>query len=118
MIDPAQLISALASGFVPLHGKCIIELEEVPTMAGLLHIPDTARERRLYSQVTGKTASGDVACPGKVLAMTPRKNPETGELIEELFSTGDTVWVMLLMEDLNQKAICTRNERVYAILEN
>lgn len=116
MIDPAQLVSALASGFIPLPGKCIIEWDTIPTMAGLIHIPQTAQRRGL--EVRGKSVSGDVAAPGRVLAMTPTRSRTTGELLLEDFKTGDRVWVMLLASDMDKKVVCTLNTRVYAVLEN
>jgi len=116
---PSQLLSNAVShqGFRPLSGRCVIKLDETPTMAGLLHIPDTARGLRMITETSKSGVRGDIAYMGEVLAMTPRKN-KSGEWKEEQFKTGDKVWVMLLMEDLDERIICTRVERVYAVLEN
>lgn len=116
---PSQLLESAVShsGFRPISGRCVIRLNETPTMAGLLHIPDSARGLRAINQVKGGSVYGDVAYMGEVLAMTPRKNNQ-GEWKEEQFRVGDTVWVMLLMGDLEEQIICTRVERVYAVLEN
>lgn len=114
----SQLLQYAVShqGFRPLSGRCVIKLDETPTMAGLLHIPDSARGLRAISEVKGGSVYGDTAYMGEVLAMTPRKN-KSGEWKEEQFKTGDKVWVMLLMKDLDEQIICTRVERVYAVLE-
>lgn len=115
MIDPQLLSRAFSSGFSPLPGKCLIELDSIPTMSGLLHIPDSARELRTMSHVKGKTVYGDSSWPGTVLAMTPRGHYEKGYQRED-FKTGDQVLILLLEEDLNQKMIVTTNTRVYAVL--
>lgn len=115
MIDPQSLRNALSQGFVPLPGRCVIELDSIPTMAGLLHIPDSARELKEMSHVRGKSVYGDSAWSGKVIAVSPRRNQKTGEFNNEDFQPGDRVWFLLLTEDLNQKIIVTLNTRVYAV---
>lgn len=117
MIDPQALRNALALGFRPLPGRCLIEMDTIPTMAGLLHVPDSARELRTMSHVKGKTVYGDSSWTGKVLSMTPRRRPEwPSDIPTEDFSVGDKVLILLLEEDLNQEVICTHNTRVYAVL--
>lgn len=115
MIDPQLLSRAFESGFRPISGKCVIELDTIPTMSGLLHIPDSARELKEMSHVRGKSVYGDSAWSGKVIAVSPRRNQKTGEFINEDFQPGDRVWFLLLTEDLNQKIIVTLNTRVYAV---
>jgi len=118
MISSQVLKEAVSHrGFRPLAGRCIIELDETPTLIGLLHIPDSARGLKLFTEVSKSGVSGDRAYSGKVLAMSPRKL-KSGETGKELFKVGDKVWVMLLMEDLEERVICTRVERVYAVLGN
>ena len=116
MIDPQLLFRAFSSGFSPLPGKCLIELDTIPTMSGLLHIPDSARELRTLSHAKGKTVYGDSSWTGKVLAMTPLSHYPKGFQRED-FRVGDRVLILLLEEELNQKMIVTLNTRVYAILE-
>jgi hypothetical protein len=117
MIDPQLLSRAFSSGFYPLPGKCLIELDSIPTMSGLLHIPDSARELRLFSEVKGKTVHGDSSWTGTVLAMTPLNHRPKGFQPED-FKVGDRVLILLLQEDLNQKMIVTANTRVYAVLNS
>jgi hypothetical protein len=115
MIDPQLLIRAFESGFSPLPGKCVIELDTIPTMSGLLHIPDSARELRTMSHSRGKTVHGDSSWTGTVKAMTPLVHRPKSFQPED-FKTGDRVLILLLEEDLNQKMIVTQNTRVYAVL--
>jgi len=117
MIDPQLLSRAFESGFSPLPGKCLIELDSIPTMSGLFHIPDSARELRMTTHSTGKTLHGDSSWTGVVRAMTPLKH-RPKRFQPEDFKTGDRVLILLLQEDLNQKMIVTANTRVYAVLEN
>lgn len=91
----------------PMPGKCVIELEEVPEKIGSIYLPDDARER----------TPRDIAVPGRCIAMTPRRGKKGREFVEE-FALGDRVWVLLLLQDLNQRLICTQNTRVYARLED
>lgn len=86
-------------------------------MAGLLHIPDSARELKEMSHVRGKSVYGDSAWSGQVIAVSPRRNQKTGEFDNEDFQPGDRVWFLLLTEDLNQKVIVTLNTRVYAVCD-
>ena len=115
MIDHQTLIDAVERGFYPLPGRCLIELDTIPTMSGLLHIPDSVQELRLMSQVKGKTVHGDSSWTGVVLAMTPRGHYGKGYQRED-FKPGDRVLILLLEEDLNQKMIVTANTRVYAVI--
>lgn len=115
MIDPQYLANAFERGFRPLPGKCVIELDTIPTMSGLLHIPDSARELRLMSHARGKTVHGDSSWTGVVRAMTPRGHYGKGFQPED-FKPGDRVLILLLEEDLNQKMIVTQNTRVYAVI--
>ena len=115
MIDPQFLSQAFESGFRPLPGKCLIELDSIPTMSGLLHLPDSARELRTMSHAKGKTVYGDSSWTGRVLVMTPLTHRPKGFQPED-FKTGDRVLILLLEEDLNQKMIVTQNTRVYAVL--
>lgn len=89
----------------PCAGRCVIELDAPDAMAGGLHVPDVAQVRKV----------ADIAFWGTVLAMTPRRNPKTGELTSELFGAGDRVWVMGRTEDLDKTLIVTDNTRVYAM---
>ncbi len=114
MIDPQALQNALDSGFRPTSGKCVIELDTIPTMAGLLHIPDSARELRTMSHAKGKTVYGDSSWTGTVRAMTPLKHRPRGFQPED-FKVGDRVLILLTEEDLNKKMIVTANTRVYAV---
>ena len=116
MIDPQLLVRAFSSGFSPLPGKCLIELDTIPTMSGLLHVPDSARELHTMSHSRGKTVHGDSSWTGKVLVMTPLSHYPKGFQRED-FNVGDRVLILLLEEDLNQKMIVTRNTRVYAVIE-
>lgn len=116
MIDPETLIAAYNRGFRPLPGRCLIELDTVPTMEGLLHIPDSAQQMKMLTHATGKTVKGDSSWTGKVLAMTPRRNTKGPWEWNEEFVVGDNVLILLLQEDLNQKVICTMNTRVYAVI--
>jgi hypothetical protein len=118
LIDPQLLARAFSQGFSPLPGRCLIEMDKIPTMSGLLHIPDSARELRMESHAKGKTLYGDSSFTGKVLSVSPRRSENTGTPLPESFSPGDRVVVMLLKEDLNQKMIVTQNTRVYAVIEN
>lgn len=115
MIDPQFLSRAFESGFRPLPGKCLIELDTIPTMSGLLHIPDSARELRVMGHAKGKTVYGDSSWTGTVKAMTPLAHRPKGFQPED-FRVGDRVLILLIEEDLNQKMIVTRNTRVYAVL--
>jgi len=114
MIDPQTLIKAFESGFRPLPGKVLIECDSVPTMAGLLHLPESTQELRSMTHVQAGSVYGDTSWTGKVLAVTPRRNERTGEFIEEDFQPGDRVWFMLLNEDMNQKVIVTTITRIIA----
>lgn len=118
MIDSALLQHALSHGFIPLPGRCIIELDEVPSLFGSIHIPDSARDRRLMQSVKGGQVYGDGSCTGTVLAMTPRRGRKEDNYIrEEEFKPGDRVALLLLQSDLNQKVISTLNSRIYAVIE-
>ena len=115
MIDPQLFSRAFESGFRPLPGKCLIELDSIPTMSGLLHLPESSQELRTMSHAKGKTVYGDSSWTGRVLAMTPLTHRPKGFQPED-FKTGDRVLILLLEEDLNQKMIVTQNTRVYAVL--
>ena len=118
MIDPQALLDAIERGFRPLPGRCVIEMDSVPSMIGSLHVPESAQEMRLLKETDGKSVFGDSSYTGKVVAVTSRRSDTTGEFIPEDFCTGDKVLVMLLVEDMNQKIIVTRNTRVYAVIED
>lgn len=118
MIDPQALIDAFNRGFHPLPGRCLIEMDKVPSKSDLLHIPETAQELRLLKEVKSGSVWGDISFTGIVRAVTPRRNPKTGELLTEDFYPGDRVVVMLLVEDFNQKMIVTLNTRIYAVVED
>lgn len=95
-------------GYRPLAGHCIIALDPLADKIGSLFIPQSAQTLR----------TTDISHTGRVLHMTPRKNPKTGDVTEELFQVGDTVVVMLLAKDLEDKVISTLNTRVYAVIED
>ena len=88
----------------------------IPTMSGLLHLPESSQELRLLSHSKGKTVYGDSSWTGTVKAMTPLKHRPKGFQPED-FKVGDRVLILLLEEDLNQKIIVTQNTRVYAVME-
>ena len=115
MIDHQALLDAVEHGFRPISGKCVIELDTIPTMSGLLHIPESSQELRLLSHSKGKTVYGDSSWTGTVKAMTPLKHRPKGFQPED-FEVGDRVLILLIEEDLNQKMIVTQNTRVYAVL--
>ncbi len=117
MIDHQELSRAFESGFSPLPGKCLIELDTIPTMAGLLHIPDSSRELRTVTGLKGQTVYGDSSWTGRVKAVSSRKS-DTGKILPEAFTIGDRVLILLLQEDLNQKMIVTSNTRVYAVIDD
>lgn len=116
MIDPHTLRRAFQSGFSPLPGRCLIELDTVPTMVGTLHVPESAQELRLINSVQAGSVYGDTSWTGRVLAMTPRKNDRTGHTVTEDFRTGDRVCFLLLNEDMDQKLIMSRVERMLAVI--
>lgn len=115
MIDPQALLDAVEHSFRPISGKCVIELDTIPTMSGLLHLPESSQELRLLSHSKGKTVYGDSSWTGTVKAMTPLKHRLKGFQPED-FKVGDRVLILLIEEDLNQKMIITQNTRVYAVL--
>ena len=90
----------------PLAGRCVVKLEERPSMEGLLHLPDTAVDQSRFRQP---------AWFARVLAMTPRRNRDGSEFQED-FQVGDRVWIMVSLEDLRvqHRVIMTLNSRVYA----
>ena len=116
MIDPQTLRRAFESGFSPLPGKCLIEFDDIPTMSGLLHLPDSARGLKEFTHARGERVYGDTSWTGTVLSVTPRRSQKTGALLPESFSPGDRVIFLLLKEDLNQKIIVTTNTRICAVL--
>lgn len=116
MIDTQELKRAIASGFRPLPGRCLVEFDTPPskTSSGLLHIPDSAQEKRLLTHSRGSTVYGDSTWLGTVLAISPRRNPKTGLVQEEEVSSGDRVLVALLQEEMSQSIVVTRIERLWA----
>lgn len=85
----------------PLTGQCIIQFDETPSMVGLIHIPDAARDPSLLNR--------DQMTTGTVLYMTPRDGGEA-------FSVGDRVAFLLRASDLGQNVVSTHNTRIYAVV--
>lgn len=90
-----------------MSGHCVIALDPLADKIGSLFVPQSAQALRVT----------DISHTGRVLHMTPRKNPKTGDTTEELFGVGDQVVVMLLAKDLEDKVVSTLNTRVYAVIE-
>lgn len=115
MIDTQELRRALERGFRPLPGRCVVEFDTPPSLTPSgLHIPAVAQEKRLMNQVRGSQVSGDATWVGTVLAITPRRHPETGLVQTEEVSAGDRVIVALLQYEMNQEVVVTRIERLWA----
>lgn len=92
----------------PLPGRCVIEFDPFPEKIGSLFIPETAKEQDPLQ---------DPMWPATVLAMTPRRDPKTGEPRQEQFQVGDRVLLALRGQDLNQQLVATHNTRVWCKLE-
>lgn len=92
----------------PLQGKCLLRLHRHNqfTPGGLI-VPEVARDLKLDNKSFFAT----------VLSMTPRTGWDESA---EGFSIGDTVIVMLRLEDLSRAdgLLITSNTRVYAVVEN
>jgi hypothetical protein len=102
---PDQIAPDILRNLRPTAGRCVIELDSPDATVNGLHVPESAQKRRVE----------DIAFWGTVLAMTPRRNPKTGELTTELFGAGDRVWVLGRAEDLDKSLIVADNSRVYAM---
>lgn len=112
-LDIAQ--SMISAGWRPMPGRCIIHLDPVPSLIGLIHVPDSAREKRIT----------DIAWTGTVMAVSGilhrHVDPDDeGERVhywkDTGFSAGDRVILNLYAEDLDHSVIITRNTVILAVL--
>src|SRR5580658_10422812 len=62
-LTPDLARTMISAGWRPLPGRSIIALDSVPTMSGLIHIPESAQRIEIR----------DAIWPGMVLAVTPRR---------------------------------------------
>jgi hypothetical protein len=97
-IDLAR--SMIAAGWRPLPGRCIIALDSVPTMSGLIHIPESARQIEIK----------DAVWPGVVLAIRLKEEERRIDNVK----AGAHVLLLLRAEDMDRPVIITDNTRIVA----
>ena len=105
--------AAIAAGWRPMPGRCIIHLDRLPDKVGSIHIPDASCDHTIAS----------VCATGTVLAVTCKPNCKTdrkshvpGIECDTDFIVGDHILLNLYASDLDHTIIITRNTVILAVI--
>lgn len=106
-LTPDLARTMISAGWRPLPGRSIIALDSVPTMSGLIHIPESAQQIEIK----------DAVWPGRVLTISPKWKHEgnTHYVVNtDDIHQGAHVLLLLRAEDMDRPVIITDNTRIVA----